>query len=83
MVQAGNATEGLLGLAWSYLELLNLPLPLPGAVVDIFNDGPDPVESSEEQPKESSQEDSDDDSSNSMVQPFDSGGCGVVSGPQE
>jgi len=64
----------------------NLPglglLPTP-IYTNIFNDGPDPVESSDPKEDEATDEDPEDDESTGGPTPFDSGGSGDISGSRE
>jgi hypothetical protein len=69
--------------SWFAAELPGLRL-LPAPIyTNIFNDGPDPVESSEPKEDQTTDEDSEDDESTGGPTPFDSGGSGNVSGSRE
>lgn len=72
-----------LRLDWGVFKLFDLPIPLPGPVVNIFNDGPDPVESSEKETEEVSEDDSEEESSGGGTSPFDSSGPSTTSGQRE
>ncbi len=72
-----------LRLDWSTVKFVSAPIPLPAPVVRIFNDGPDPVESSEKETEEVNEDENDDKSSASRTSPFDLGGTGTTSRPRE
>jgi hypothetical protein len=70
-----------LRLDWGVIKLVNLAIPLPVPTVDIFIDGPDPVESSEKETEDVTEDENDEENSGSASSPFDSSGTAATSGP--
>jgi hypothetical protein len=72
-----------LRLDWGRIKLIDLPIPLPAPIVDIFNDGPDPVESSEKETEDVSEDQDEEETSGGGTSPFDHSGPGTTSGQRE
>jgi hypothetical protein len=78
----GSAGEWSIG-SWFAVRLPGL-IALPAPIyTNIFNDGPDPVESSDQKEEESSEENPEEEDNTGEPTPFDSGGSGTVSGSRE
>ena len=69
--------------SWIAANIPGLPLLPTPIYTNIFNDGPDPVESSEAKEEEANEEDPEPDDSIGGPTPFDSGGTGNVTGSHE
>jgi hypothetical protein len=69
--------------SWFAAELPGLRLLPTPIYTNIFNDGPDPVESSEQKEDDTSEEEAEDDESSGGPTPFDSGTSGNISGSRE